>query len=194
MSDIPSVSVNETESSTTVDKNDNSTQQKTGFSWMAFFFGGYYYAGYGNLKKAMIFIAISILIPMSGLIVNIYAGFKARQDLPIGQQEFNWKQSLGLLAISIVISSLYMSMLTATTLPSCESTEAEETIAEIVKENWNLELVAIDSIEELGFNEKREIRACSGTLVSTSESYDFKYSIKWQNNKKEIYFVEVQMQ
>ena len=65
-------------------------EDKKKWSWFGFFFNVYYYAGYGNLKKAIILIIPSILIPIIGIVVAVYCGLKAKQELPIGDMKFNW--------------------------------------------------------------------------------------------------------
>ena len=76
---------------------ENQAKEKKGWSWLGFFFAPYYYAGYGDLKKGFIF-AILYGIPFIGLIAGIYGGLKARQELPIKQQEFQWK-NVGIVAV-----------------------------------------------------------------------------------------------
>lgn len=77
-------------------------EEKKGWSWLGFLFNAYYFAGYGELKKAIMLIIPSVLIPIVGIGVAVYGGLKAKQELPIGEVEFNWKNVGIVLAIAIV--------------------------------------------------------------------------------------------
>lgn len=69
---------------------ENQVEEKKGWSWLGFFFAPFYYAGYGQLAIGILFVILWD-IPFVGLIVAIYAGLRARKELPIKQQEFQWK-------------------------------------------------------------------------------------------------------
>jgi len=81
------------------------TEVKQGWSWLGFFFAPYYYAGYGNLQKGLILAVVSGLMPLFAIFVGVYGGLKAKQELPIGNQEFNWK-NVGIAVVVLVIVSL----------------------------------------------------------------------------------------
>ena len=68
-------------------------------------FAPYYYAGYGELKKGLILAVISGLIPLFAIFVGVHGGLKAKKELPIGNQEFNWK-NVGIAVVVLVIVSL----------------------------------------------------------------------------------------
>ena len=93
---------------------ENQVEEKKGWSWLGFFFAPNYYAGYGKFKKGVILSLIQIIPPI-GLFVNIYAGIKAKKELPIGKQSFNWKLAIGVSLIQIIligiISSIFMSLI-----------------------------------------------------------------------------------
>jgi len=76
---------------------ENQVEEKKGWSWLGFFFAPYYYAGYGELQKGIILAVISG-IPLLGLLAGVYGGLKAKQELPIKQQPFNWK-NVGIAAV-----------------------------------------------------------------------------------------------
>lgn len=145
------------------------------------------------MKKGITFLAISILIPFSNLFVNIYAGIKARKDLPIGQQEFQWKPPLIALTIAIIILSIYMSILGAAFagVPECDSTEAKSTLTEIIESNFNLELFGLTKIKQSSFNEDREIRKCRATMVTNAGKERIKYKISWIKKDEATFFVEL---
>ena len=86
------------------------SEQKKGFSWMALLFAPAYYAGYGKFKKGLVFAIIGFM-PLTAIIVNIYAGTKAKKELPIGEQDFKWGAAIGIFIIQTVISSIVFSLI-----------------------------------------------------------------------------------
>lgn len=76
----------------------NQVDEKKGFSWLSLLFAPYYYAGYGKFSKGLLF-AIIGFIPLTQIIVNIYAGVKAKKELPVGKQDFRWGAAIGVLVI-----------------------------------------------------------------------------------------------
>ena len=81
-----------------------SPANNNGFSWMSLFFAPYYYAGYGKFKKGLLYAFIGV-IPLTSIIVNLYAGFKAKKELPIKKQNFNWGPAIGVFVIHSIITS-----------------------------------------------------------------------------------------
>lgn len=79
-------------------------ENKKGWSWMGFLFAPHYYAGYGQLKKGLVLAVISGIMPLVMIAVGIYGGLKARQELPIEEVEFNWKNVAFTIVTVIVIS------------------------------------------------------------------------------------------
>jgi hypothetical protein len=79
----------------------NAPEQK-GFSWMGLLFGGAYYAGYGQFVKGLIMAAISF-IPLTAIPVNIYAGIKAKKQLPVGAHPFEWPKASLVFLIPIIL-------------------------------------------------------------------------------------------
>lgn len=75
----------------------NNTESKptknSKWSWLGFFFGYLYYAGYEKLKFAIIMV-ILFSIPTIGdffaIFIAVYCGMNAKKDLPIKQIPFNW--------------------------------------------------------------------------------------------------------
>lgn len=78
---------------------------KKGWSWLGFLFAPHYYAGYGQLKKGLLLAVISGIMPLVAVAVGIYGGLKARQELPIKEVEFNWK-NVAFTVITMIIVSL----------------------------------------------------------------------------------------
>lgn len=73
-----------------------------GFSWLGLFFGGAYYAGYGQWAKGLI-MAILSFIPLTAIPVNIYAGLKAKKQLPVGEQAFEWPKAVLIFIVPILL-------------------------------------------------------------------------------------------
>ena len=82
---------------------ENQNEEKKGWSWLGFFFAPHYYAGYGEVKKGIIY-AIIGAFPSFGLIIGIIAGRSARKDLPIGKQDFKWANVGITVAVNIVFA------------------------------------------------------------------------------------------
>lgn len=82
-------------------------EKKKGFSWMGLLFGGMYYAGYGQLVKGLVMGVLSF-IPLTMIIVNIYAGIKAKAELPVGERPFNWGNALVVLVVGCAVSGLFL--------------------------------------------------------------------------------------
>ena len=82
---------------------ENQNEEKKGWSWLGFFFAPHYYAGYGEVKKGIIY-AIIGAFPLFGLIIGIIAGRSARKDLPIGKQDFKWANVGITVAVNIVVA------------------------------------------------------------------------------------------
>jgi hypothetical protein len=83
-------------------------EEKKGFSWMSLLFAPYYYAGYGKFLNGLIFAVIGF-IPLTSIIVNIYAGTKANKVLPIGKQNFKWGPAISVFMIHSVITAVVLS-------------------------------------------------------------------------------------
>lgn len=79
-------------------------ENQKGWSWMGFLFAPYYYAGYGQLKKGLVLAVISGVMPLVMIAVGIYGGLKARQELPIKEIEFNWKNVAFTIVTVIIVS------------------------------------------------------------------------------------------
>ena len=81
---------------------------QTGFSWMALLFAPYYYSGYGKILKGIVF-AVLGFIPLTAIIVNLYAATKAKKELPIGIQSFKWAPAIGVFLVQLMITALVLS-------------------------------------------------------------------------------------
>ena len=97
---------------------ENQIEEKKGWSWLGFFFAPLYYAGYGNIKKGVIY-AIIGAFPLFGLIIAIIAGKNARKELPIGKQKFKWVNVV-LIIFLYVASAMIMQVAIKGATPSQE--------------------------------------------------------------------------
>ena len=86
---------------------ENQVEEKQGWSWLGFFFAPHYYAGYGSLQKGIIF-AVIAGIPFMAILVGAYGGLKAKQELPIKEQNFQWK-NVGITSIVNIIALVTIS-------------------------------------------------------------------------------------
>lgn len=92
-------------------------EEKKGWSWLGFLFPAFYYAGYGKLNKGLVFIVLSTFYPIGtigAIVLAIYGGLKARQELPVGQIPFSWKNVAIVVVVGVAVtvgSSALMSAL-----------------------------------------------------------------------------------
>ncbi len=81
-------------------------EEKKGWSWLGFFFGPYYYAGYGKTLTAFL-MGLFTLVPFVGLVIAVYAGLNAKKELPIGKQKFKWADTIVLIVFMVIVITLY---------------------------------------------------------------------------------------
>jgi len=89
---------------------ENQVEEKKGWSWLGFLFAPSYYAGYGDMKKGLIFALISGF-PLFALFICIYGGLKAKKELPIGKVDFKWVNVAIAVIITIVTSIILQNMI-----------------------------------------------------------------------------------
>jgi hypothetical protein len=77
------------------------SEKKTGWSWLGFFFPAYYYAGYGKVKRGLVY-ALLTIIPFAAIVIAIIGGMKARKDLPVGQIKFVWKNLIPIFLVMLL--------------------------------------------------------------------------------------------
>jgi len=135
------------------------TQEKKGWSWLGFLFTPYYYMGYNDLKKGIIFAVIAgiaggfgslaqppqilgtglaiLILLLIGLPFAIYGGLNARKDLPIKKQKFSWGKAFLALIIMQVISVIFLlaaAAIVVTGTPRCSDDDAKQLVIEIATE------------------------------------------------------------
>jgi len=89
--------------------------KKGGWSWMGFLFNSAYFSGYGKLQKGLIMAGIGGLLPIFGIIVAIYAGVRAKKELPIKEVEFSWAKAIGTAVFGAIIGTLSWSIISTFT-------------------------------------------------------------------------------
>jgi hypothetical protein len=115
---------------------ENQVEEKKGWSWLGFFFAPYYYAGYGELKKGIIYGVISVIPFIGGLIVAIIGGRNARKDLPIGKQDFKWS-AVGIvfaIVLPLVIGVQLLQNNLSGGTPKCGASETKDLVIQIAKD------------------------------------------------------------
>jgi len=86
-----------------------STEHKQGWSWMGCLFAPYYYAGYGKLKKGIIYALLSTFPPF-GMVIAFLGGKNANKDLPVGQEKFMWGQALIAVTVTVATAAIMNSV------------------------------------------------------------------------------------
>jgi len=114
-------------------------EEKKGWSWLGFLFAPYYYAGYGKLKKGVIYVVLGTF-PLFGIIIAILGGRNARKDLPIGKEEFNWK-NIGIIFVINIVTAMSLQM-------ALENRSSSNKEIEIVKQS-SLEMCPNATVEQM---------------------------------------------
>jgi hypothetical protein len=91
-------------------------EKPKGFSWMGFLFGPHYYAGYGDIKKGIIFAILSGTLPLIAIFVHIFTGVKANKELPVKQVLFKWPNAALSFLTYLIVSSLFVALLSTSNL------------------------------------------------------------------------------
>lgn len=128
----------ENENEKIIENNVEPIENKQGWSWMGFLFAPFYYAGYGKIKKGFVLLLLQML-PFVGLGVMIYAGLKARKELPIGISLFSWGGVWKMIGISTAIFvafgfAIFMAISSfMNSTPKCGDEEVQVKLYEIIR-------------------------------------------------------------
>ena len=79
------------------------TNEKHKFNWLALLFSSAYYGGKGKITKGLVF-AIIGFIPLTQIIVGIYAGKNANKEL--SDNQFSWGKAILVFACHALITAL----------------------------------------------------------------------------------------
>jgi hypothetical protein len=182
----------------------NSETEKKGFSWLALFFAPAYYAGYGKVGKGVFFAFLSA-IPIINFIMYILAGFRARKELPIGQQPFSWGKAISIVFLQILLSIplILFQLGQKDTVLKCDSTTAQELMSgtmlphletSLTEQNPNLDIKKIFQDAKLTLSNTSEVTKgndktqCKGTIEISNLveqdnlTYEVDYSLRYKNN------------
>lgn len=79
------------------------------------------------------------------------------------------------------------------TLPPCDSSEAQDLIQQIINQRSYLvgSFVDVQDIEETAFNKDAGVRICSARLITSRLNESISYSIKWQNKEENLFYLEI---
>ncbi len=116
------------------------------------------------------------------------------KDAPkAGKKEMQARVGLG-----VFFGIIALSAFSSSDLPSCSSSDSHSLVEQIINDlpvakAAGAKFVELKDVEELGFNEKSEIRSCSATLITTSGEDALQYSIVWSNKDKGEFYIEAQV-
>jgi hypothetical protein len=142
-------------------------EEKKGWSWFGFLFMPYYYAGYGALQKGVIFaillgiiaavnsaniviLAIAFFVAIG---IAIYGGINAKKELPVGKQDFSWKNVIIVVVVytlSMFVSSI-LSLVLSVGTPKCNDEETKNLVIQIAKDELSKQGLS-QRISKLNFN------------------------------------------
>lgn len=106
----------------------------------------------------------------------------------------------GIIALMSIIGSIWIAILwagpTGSELPLCDSADANQVLSQIINSQpesikSGMRYVAVNGIQERGYNPTDDIRVCTGTLVTTGGELPVQFNVKWQDAKKGAFLVEV---
>lgn len=108
------------------------------------------------------------------------------------------KEKFARFGIAGVFLLLLVSSCSDDGLPACDSSDTLDVAEEVVNglaltRAAGAKFVKLKDIREEGYNESKEIRACSATLVSTAGENDILYNVSWQNKDKKTFYVELEI-
>lgn len=193
------------------------TAVKKRWSWLGFFFMPYYYAGYGALQKGIItaavmglfagiqderYITLMVISLIVGLSIAIYGGLKAKEELPVKQQKFNWVNVLiavFVYGVAVVIGSLLLTTLGGTT-PQCNDAEAKAlvkqiTMKELAKLGVNDARITLSNIRTSQYDDNVDKYTCNANItvdIGDGDPYssDIMYTTQATDDGEDFY-VEV---
>ena len=162
---------------------ENTTVEK-GWSWLGFFFMPYYYAGYGAMKKGVIAAAVMgffagiqdethmtlmVISLVVGLSIAIYGGLKAKEELPVKQQKFNWVNVLiavFVYGVAVVIGSLFLTTLGGTT-PQCNDAETKALVKQITMKELAKPCITLANIRTSQYDNNLDKYTCNADMTIT---------------------------
>lgn len=83
-------------------------------------------------------------------------------------------------------------------LPECDSDDTLSLVGQIVEEMPvvrlnNIRFVELKDEKQLGFNEDKELRSCSATLVTSAGEDSIYYTVEWDDKDANEFWVEAEI-
>ena len=109
------------------------------------------------------------------------------------------KKEIGARAgIGATFGLIAFSLFSSGGLPTCDSSDAKNLVGQIIDDMplvkmSGAQFISLKDVSEQGFNEKSEVRSCTGTLVTSAGEDSVQYSVKWQNKKKSTFYVDARI-
>jgi hypothetical protein len=180
---------------------ENQVEEKKGWSWFGFFFAPFYYAGYGELKKGIIYGIISFIPFIGGLAVAIIGGRNARKDLPIGKQDFKWSAVGIVFAIFLPLTigvQLLLDNLSSGT-PKCSASKTKKLVIQIAKEEFTKQGMskiipkldfAVTNIRTTNHNDSVDSYQCAADfkmIGKKTSTLPITYTVEVTDNRESFY-------
>jgi uncharacterized metal-binding protein len=191
---------------------------KKGWSWLGFFFMPYYYAGYGLLKKGLLFACILgllvgvqpewnkivyVIFLLLGFLILVYGGLNAKKDLPIKKEKFNWLNVFWVwlaYSFSTFMTIVLFSFISSNT-PKCNDNTSismvkQITLKELDKVGYKNISIDVLNIRTFSYDETVEKYTCEAELKFHSPennklvTFPISYTTQATDDEKNIY-VEV---
>lgn len=110
------------------------------FNWIALLGGAHYYSGYGHFKKGLILAVTAGILPFLTILIALYAGFKASDELPIKKEPFQWRKFTISLTTQLIVTLFVGVLLTVSERSSLPSPSLATTVNRQQAELFNEEL------------------------------------------------------
>lgn len=103
------------------------------------------------------------------------------------------------IVFAIVAFSFFLVGCGGKSLPECNGSDTQNNLGNIINDMPIVKMVGakfvtVKNVEELGFNEKTQLRSCKAVLVTTLGEDQLQYSISWQNREEGMFYVEAMIQ
>jgi hypothetical protein len=136
-------------------------QSNGGFSILALLFAPMYYAGYGKFGRGLIFAILLCASSILGIVAYIYAGFKAKKELPVGEKPYSWGSCIGMFFLHLILAVAF----------SAVEMGMEEGSGENANNNAGTENVSTsEAISEVGVNEVLDINGLEWVVTDVKSN------------------------
>ena len=99
-------------------------------------------------------------------------------------------------ACVLISTSVIASCSKLNALPICDQSEIQKAVEGIINDSpafkaVEAKFVSLKTVTEQGYNEEQAIRSCTAVLVTSKGEDQIQYSIKWHDESKTNFYVEV---